>query len=64
MRAKLNLRKIYVSNFIAPNDGELFLYVNDALIAVPFLDTFEGFYKNNIGKAKITVKLLTTPPPS
>jgi hypothetical protein len=64
IRANLNLRKIYVSNFIAPNDGELFLYVNDALIAVPFLKTFAGFYKNNTGKAKVTVKLLTTPPPS
>jgi hypothetical protein len=63
IRAKYTLRKIYVSNFTARSDGELILYVNDAIAAVPFLKPFKGFYDNNTGVAKITIKRLAAPSP-
>jgi hypothetical protein len=34
--------------------GELFIYVNDAVLALPGLTNL--FYQNNSGTAKITVK--------
>jgi hypothetical protein len=63
IRAKYTLRKTYVSNFTARSDGELFLYVNDAIAALPFW-TYKGFYANNTGNAKVTIKRLVSPPPS
>ena len=64
IRSKYQLRKIYASSFTAKSDGELFLYVNDAIIAIPFWGkTFDGFYKNNTGRAKVTIKRLVAPPP-
>jgi hypothetical protein len=63
IRAKYNLRNTYVSNFTARSDGELFLYVNDAIAAVPLLETSKCFYENNTGKAKVTIKHLASPPP-
>jgi hypothetical protein len=62
--SKSKLRKTFVSNFTALADGELILYVNDAIAAVPFFNTIEGFYRNNSGSAKVTVKLLSAAPPS
>jgi uncharacterized protein (DUF2235 family) len=48
--------KRFVSDFTAPTDGVLYLYVNDAMIGFPFLgvDVLD-FYANNSGSA--TVKL-------
>ncbi|HXO68152.1 MAG TPA: DUF2235 domain-containing protein, partial [Bradyrhizobium sp.] len=63
IRAKYKLRKTYVSNFTARSDGELILYVNDAIAAVPFLRPYKGFYDNNTGKAKVTIKRLVAAPP-
>jgi hypothetical protein len=63
IRAKYDLRNTYVSNFTAHSDGELFLYVNDAIAAIPFLKPFTSFYDNNTGKAKVTIKHLAAPPP-
>jgi hypothetical protein len=63
IRAKYTLRKTYVSNFTARSDGELILYVNDAIAAIPFLKPFTCFYDNNTGKAKVTIKRLVAPPP-
>jgi uncharacterized protein (DUF2235 family) len=62
IRAKYTLRKTYVSNFTARSDGELFLYVNDAIVAIPFW-TYKGFYANNTGNAKVTIRRLASPPP-
>lgn len=62
IRAKYALRGVYASTFIAPIDGELFLYVNDAIAAVPFF-TYAGFYRNNTGSATVTVQHLASPPP-
>jgi hypothetical protein len=63
IREKYALRKVYVSNFTAHEDGELILYVNDAIAAIPFGKIFTWFYENNTGKAKVTVKRLASPPP-
>jgi len=38
--------------------------VNDAIAAIPLLQTFTDFYDNNTGKAKVTIKHVSTPPPS
>jgi Uncharacterized alpha/beta hydrolase domain (DUF2235) len=62
IESKYGLRKKFVSRFTAPADGELFLYVNDAIAAIPFVSTFDGFYANNSGRAKITLKLLSAIP--
>jgi hypothetical protein len=48
--------------FTARSDGELFLYVNDAIAAIPFW-TYKGFYANNTGNAKVTTKRSASPPP-
>jgi hypothetical protein len=46
----------YYDEFTAERDGELFLYVNDAVLSLPFLSSV--FYRNNHGSAKISLKLL------
>lgn len=46
----------YKDTIRTERSGELFLYVNDAVIGLPFLS--EVFYRNNVGKAKVTVRLL------
>jgi len=38
----------------ATKSGELFLYVNDAIIAIPPL--YDLFYKNNAGSTKVVIK--------
>lgn len=58
---KARLRQRFVSTFTAQGTGELFLFVNDAVVAVPFLPTFLGFYANNNGAAKVTVELQPEP---
>ncbi len=35
-------------------DGELFVFVNDAVIGIPGL--YNAFYRNNMGSAKLTIK--------
>jgi hypothetical protein len=59
IESKYTLRKKFISRFTAPADGELMLYVNDAIAGFPFVRTIEGFYANNSGSAKITLKLLS-----
>ena len=63
IREKYMLRKTYLSNFTAHEDGELILYVNDAIAAIPFGKVFTWFYDNNTGRAKVTIKRLASPPP-
>jgi uncharacterized protein (DUF2235 family) len=53
------LRKTLVSRFTATADGELMLYVNDAIVAIPFVETIKTFYANNSGTAKVTLKRLS-----
>jgi type VI secretion system (T6SS) phospholipase Tle1-like effector len=57
------LRRTYASNFTAHSDGELILYVNDAIAAIPFGPTITRFYENNTGKATIKLTRQLTPPP-
>jgi hypothetical protein len=56
IESKQALRRKFVSRFMSPQDGELMLYVNDAIAALPFLKTFSQFYENNSGAAKISLK--------
>jgi uncharacterized protein (DUF2235 family) len=46
----------YTDEIKALRSGELFLYVNDAAIALPWF--YKQFYGNNHGSAKISVRLL------
>jgi uncharacterized protein (DUF2235 family) len=46
----------YKATFKASRSGELFLYVNDAVIGLPWL--YDAFYSNNGGNATVKVKLL------
>ncbi|TDH64310.1 DUF2235 domain-containing protein [Dankookia rubra] len=48
-----------VTEFVAPRDGELFLYVNDAL---PFGAGVGAFYGNNAGSARVTLERLPAGP--
>ncbi len=64
IESRYKLRRTFISEFTAPADGELILYVNDAIAAVPFFKTIEGFYENNSGSGKVTVKLLSAAPSS
>jgi hypothetical protein len=41
----------------AQRDGELFLYVNDAVLPLPWLDNL--FYLNNEGQAKVIIERLS-----
>ncbi|MGL9622117.1 DUF2235 domain-containing protein [Bradyrhizobium sp. U531] len=73
--SKQNLTGRVVAEFVAPDSGELFFYVNDAVQMFPtilpagitpkFLAPFQGslrkFYDNNSGTARIRVQRL--PPP-
>ena len=46
-------KKMLVTELTARTSGELFLYVNDAVIGLPF--ALDVFYRNNHGQAKVTV---------
>jgi uncharacterized protein (DUF2235 family) len=46
----------YRARFTADRGGELFLYVNDAVIGLPWVS--DAYYKNNKGSANVTVRLL------
>ena len=56
-----HLRTTYVSQFTAPESGELFLYLNDAIAAVPFGPTVTCFYDNNSGSAKVVIASVPAP---
>jgi uncharacterized protein (DUF2235 family) len=45
---------VYEAEFRAQRDGEIFLYVHDAAVALPYLSSI--FYWNNSGAAKISVE--------
>jgi hypothetical protein len=48
--------KRWTGQFVARNDGEVFIYVNDTSIFAPWLLHF--FYDNNQGSAKISMRRL------
>jgi hypothetical protein len=49
-----------VSTFTAPESGEVFLYVNDAVYVAPLLPPLTT-YGNNAGKARIFIRRVTAP---
>nr|WP_249803295.1 DUF2235 domain-containing protein [Bradyrhizobium sp. 21] len=65
-----------VAEFVAPDAGDLFFYVNDAVQIYPTLlpaslrpakldvvqGPYEQFYKNNAGTARIVIQRLPSPP--
>jgi hypothetical protein len=57
-----NLAREFVAEFIAPESGELFLYVNDAIQTLPFLGPYGCYYANNRGTAEVTLQRLPPPP--
>jgi uncharacterized protein (DUF2235 family) len=48
--------QVYKDTIKADRSGEIFLYVNEAVIALPWLH--DHFYKKHQGTAKVTVRLL------
>ena len=46
----------YTAKFTADRSGEVFLYVNDAVIGLPWVHSL--FYINNHGTARISIRLL------
>lgn len=48
-------RAKFVTRFIAPESGPLYLYVNDAVAALPLLGYLTWFYDNNDGMARVTI---------
>lgn len=54
-----NSRTSFQADFIAPRDGELFIFVNDAVLPfkTPLLRDvdFRYFYRNNEGSARVTI---------
>jgi hypothetical protein len=59
---KQGLATRVVADFVAPESGELFLYVNDAIQVFPFVGPFNSFYKNNSGTATIRLQRMPFPP--
>jgi len=56
---RLRPNRVLISDITANATGELFLYVNDAILMVPGLTNV--FYRNNSGSAKVTVtRILAT----
>lgn len=47
-------RKVLIAEFTPQAGGELFLFVNDAVLAVPSVKDY--FYKNNRGTASVTIE--------
>jgi hypothetical protein len=41
-------------NIIARKSGEIFFYVNDAVVAVPGLTGY--FYRDNVGEAEVSIR--------
>ncbi len=50
----------YVSDFVASTTGELFLYVNDLMLAYPWKPIMY-FYRNNRGSATVTIQMHDNP---
>jgi hypothetical protein len=60
---KQGLADLMVADFVAPESGEVFLYVNDAIQVLPFFGPLDRFYNNNSGTAKVTLQRMPPPPP-
>ena len=59
---KQGLADRMVADFVAPESGELFLYVNDAIQSFPFFGPFKKYYGNNSGTAQVQLQRMPLPP--
>jgi uncharacterized protein (DUF2235 family) len=57
-REKIKRNEVLIADITPDSTGELYIYVNDAVL---FWDTGHKFYKNNNGKAKVTVTRTLAP---
>ena len=57
--AEIARAKVLISDITPATTGELYIYVNDAVLALPGRQ--DTFYKNNIGTAKVTVTRTRAP---
>jgi len=53
-------RRVLIAEFKARRSGELFLYVNDAVLMLPGL--MARFYGNNLGTAIVSIERIKAPP--
>jgi uncharacterized protein (DUF2235 family) len=61
--AQSTVGKTYVSKpFVAQNSGRLFLFVNDAIVGLPYVWSYFYWPDNNAGSAKVVVKELDALP--
>jgi hypothetical protein len=49
--------RVYRDEFVAKHSGEVFLYLNEAVIGLPWVHSY--FFGNNAGSAKIKLRLCT-----
>jgi uncharacterized protein (DUF2235 family) len=59
---KQGLAERMVADFVAPDSGELFLYVNDAIQTFPLFGPFDKYYGNNSGTAQVGLQRMPLPP--
>ncbi len=59
---KQGLADRMVADFVAPESGEMFLYVNDAIQVFPFFGAFAKYYSNNSGTAQVQLQRIPLPP--
>ncbi len=53
---------VFATEFVARTEGELFVYVNDAVLQLPFYSGFVRlFYDNNQGSASVRIERLHAP---
>ena len=54
---------VFETEIVARTQGELFLYVNDAVLFVPFYpDSARWLYNNNHGSAHVRIVKIQAPP--
>jgi hypothetical protein len=61
--SKQGLADLLVAEFVAPESGEVFLCVGDAIQVFPFLGAFARYYRNKSGIAQVQVQRVPLPPP-
>jgi hypothetical protein len=57
----VNKEVVFETEIIARTQGELFLYVNDAVFQVPFYPESALWFYNNKGEADVRIELVQTP---
>ena len=58
-----NPETVFETEIVARTQGELFLYVNDAVVFIPFYpDSAHWLYNNNQGTAEVRIEWIQAPP--